>query len=106
MLVKLKIRFNKQNMNTLMILFVFPALLWEMIKLKVRETLLHYAKQRKKKRAHQEDELENTTATLKRNLEDKNIGEQQRELLDLQKSKKEKQEKIIEYRTKGAKITV
>ena len=80
--------------------FVSPALLWEMIKLKVRETSLHHAKQRKKKGAHQEDELE-------RNLKDKNIGEQLREeLFDLQKSIKEKQEKVLEYRTKGAKITV
>ena len=74
-----------------------------MIKLKIREASLLYAKQRKKERADQADELEKTINTLERTLEDKNIEGQLREqLLDVLKSKKEQYEKIIEYRTKGA----
>ena len=52
---------------------VSPAFLWEMIKLKIREASLLYAKQRKKERADQADELEKTINTLERTLEDKNI---------------------------------
>ena len=82
---------------------VSPALLWEMIKLKIREASLLYAKQRKKERADQADKLEKILNTLERTLEDKHIERQLREqLLDLLKSKKEQYEMIIEYRTKGA----
>ena len=42
-----------------------------MIKLKVREASLSYAKQRKKERADQEDEIEKTITTLERTIEDK-----------------------------------
>jgi len=74
-----------------------------MIKLKVREVSLSYAKQRKKERADQADEIEKTITTLERTIEDKNIEGQLREQLsDVLKSKKEQYEKIIEYRTKGA----
>lgn len=84
-------------------LFVSPALLWEMIKLKIRETSLYYAKQRKKERAHQENEIEKAIAAIEIKLEDKNVGKQQQEeLLDVLKSKKEQHEKTIEYRTKDA----
>ena len=82
---------------------VSPALLWEMIKLKIRETSLNYAKQRKKERADQTEELEKTITTLERTLEDKNIeGQLSEQLLDVLKSKKERYESIIEHRTKGA----
>ena len=83
--------------------FVSPALLWEMIKLKVRESSLYYSKERKKKSALQEDEIERTIAAIEIKLEDKNIEVKQREeLLGVLKSKKDQHEKIIEYRTKGA----
>ena len=83
--------------------FVSPALLWEMIKLKVRESSLYYSKERKKKSALQEDEIERTIAAIEIKLEDKNIEAKQREeLLGVLKSKKDQHEKIIEYRTKGA----
>ena len=82
---------------------VSPALLWEMTKLKIREASLLYAKQRKKERADQADKLEKIINTLERTLEDKNIERQLCEqLLDVLKSKKERYEMIIEYRTKGA----
>ena len=74
-----------------------------MIKLQVREASLSYAKQRKKQRADQADEIEKTITTLERTIEDKNIEGQLREQLsDVLKSKKEQYEKIIEYRTKDA----
>ena len=83
--------------------FVSPALLWEMIRLKVRESSLYYSKERKKKSALQEDEIERTIAAIEIKLEDKNIEAKQREeLLGVLKSKKDQHEKIIEYRTKGA----
>ena len=83
--------------------FVSPALLWEMIKLKVRESSLYYSKERKKKSALQEDEIERTIAAIEIKLEDKNIEAKQREeLLGVLKSKKDQHEKKIEYRTKGA----
>ena len=73
-----------------------------MIKLKRREASLLYAKQRKKDRTDQADKLEKIIDTLERTLEDKSIERQLREqLLDALKSKKEKYEMIIEYRTKG-----
>ena len=42
---------------------VSPALVWEMIKRKVRGTSLYYAKQRKKERADQAAELQATLET-------------------------------------------
>lgn len=83
--------------------YVGPSLLWEMIKLKVRETSLIYARQRKKERTHQEEEIEKNIASLERELEGENISELQRgKVLDMLKIKKEQQENILEYRTKGA----
>ena len=68
---------------------VSPALLWEMIKLKIREASLNYPKQRKKERADLTEELEKTITTLERTLEDKNIEGQLREqLLDVLKAKR------------------
>ena len=78
-----------------------------MIKLKIREASLNYAKQRKKERADQTEELEKTITTLERTLEDKNMEGQLREqLLDVMKSKKEPYENIIKHRTKGTKLPV
>ena len=87
---------------------VSPALLWEMIKLKIREVSLNYAKQRKNERADQKEELEKTITTHPRkNTGRQNIEGQLREqLLDALKSKKEQYENIIEHRTKGAKLPV
>lgn len=82
---------------------VSPPLLWEIMKLKIREASLLYAKQREKEGADQADELEKTINTLQRTLEDKNIEGQLREqLLDVLKSKIEQYEMIIEYRAKDA----
>ena len=68
---------------------VSPALLWETIKLKIREASLNNAKQGKKERVDQTEELEKTIITLERTLEDKNIEGQLREqLLDVMRSKK------------------
>lgn len=60
---------------------VSPALLWEMIKLKVREASLSYAKETKKEISDQADEIEKALTTLERTLEDKNIEGQLREQL-------------------------
>ena len=82
---------------------VSPALLWETIKLKIREASLNNAKQIKKERADETEELEKTIITLERTLEDKNVEGQLREQLsDVMRSKKEQYENIIKHRTKGA----
>ena len=52
---------------------VSPALLWEMIKLKERDTSL--CKKRKQDRANHADELEKVNNSVDRTLEDKNMEE-------------------------------
>lgn len=64
---------------------------------KGKRTKLNYAKQRKKERADQADQLETTKVTIERTLEDQNIEGQLREkILDVLKSKKEQYKKNIE----------
>ena len=102
-----KIRHKKQKNECANNSSVSPALLWETIKLKIREASLNNAKQGKKERVDQTEELEKTIITLERTLEDKNIEGQLREqLLDVMRSKKEQYENIIKHRTKGAKLPV
>ena len=71
--------------------YVNPALMWEMIKLKIREKSIRYAKSKRSKMLREEEQLESLqkdveTITIQRKLDEKT-----REL-----------EKIIEYKTKGA----
>ena len=80
-----------------------------MIKLKVRETSLIYARQRKKERTHQEEKIEKNIASLEMELEGENISELQRgKVLDMLKIKKEQQEKFfrISHKRRHFKITV
>ena len=81
---------------------VNPALLWEMIKLKVREQSLKYAVDKKAKLNRKEEELEKRINVLQ-NLIESSIGEQGKQDASIeQEEKKTELEKIIEYRTKGA----
>ena len=82
---------------------VSPSLLWEMIKLKVREKSLSYLKTRKKQTKQLETELEQKIAKLeeeldKSSLNDAHISHVEKEINE----QKQELEKIIEDRTEGA----
>ena len=79
---------------------VNPALLWEMIKLKVREQSLKYAADKKTKLNRKEEELEKRINVLQTLIESSHIGEQDASIE--QEEKKTELQRIIEYRTKGA----
>ena len=68
-----KIRFKEQKREYANSPSVSPALLWEMIKVKERVTLL--GKKRKQERANHTDELEKVNVSVDRTLEDQNIEE-------------------------------
>ena len=82
---------------------VDPALLWEMIKLKVREQSLKYAAGKKAKLNRKEEELERRINVLQNLIESNHIGEQEKQDASIeQEEKKAELERIIEYKTKGA----
>ena len=82
---------------------VNPTLMWEMIKLKIREQSIKYAKDRKTKTSRREEEIEKEINVLQELVESSNKGDREKEEAsrDLEEKKTEL-EKIIEYRTKGA----
>ena len=77
------------------------ALLWEMIKMKIREQSLKYAAAKKASRL--EEELEKAINDLQIYMETTSDGENAKQVgaQELEKKKAEL-ENIIEYRTKGA----
>ena len=70
---------------------VNPNLLWEMVKLKVREESLKYGTFKKKKLSKKEEEIEQAIATLEKRLSEFNKDETQREKvwLELETKKRE-----------------
>ena len=86
---------NDDNVN--------PTLMWEMIKLKIREQSIKYAKDRRTKTSRREEEIEKAINVLEEFLESSNKGDREKKEAsrDLEEKKAEL-EKIIEYRTKGA----
>ena len=87
---------NDDNVN--------PALMWEMIKLKIREQSIKYAKDRRTKTSRREEEIEKAINVLQELIESSNKGdrEDREEASRDLEGKKTELEKIIEYRTKGA----
>ena len=82
---------------------VNPSLLWEMIKLKVREKSLRYSKNKTKQAKQRETFLEQTIARLEADLDNKNSDEMHSLHLEEQLNESRLElEKIIEIRTKGA----
>ena len=82
---------------------VNASLLWEMIKLKVREQTLGYAKTKKAKMLRQEEELEKKINILQRQIDSGCNNANEKLLINIQLEEKTKElEKIIEHRTKGA----
>lgn len=80
-----------------------PALLWDMIKLKVREKSLSFTSAKKRKIVHKEHDLEDRVASLQNELEQPYVSKMQRknttEQLELCKGELEE---IIRLRTQGA----
>ena len=82
---------------------VNPNLLWEMVKMKVREESLKYGTSKKKKLTKKEEEIEQAIASLEKCLSEFKGDETQRQKVWSElETKKRELEAIIEYRTKGA----
>ena len=82
---------------------VNPALLWAMVKLKVREKSISFAAYQKSATIKRENELENTITILQKQLDMANNNEPQNQsIIERINLLKRDLEKIIEHRTKGA----
>ena len=82
---------------------VSPSLLWEMIKLKVREKSLSYSKTRKKQTKQRETEPEQKIAKLEEELDNSNLNDAHISHVEKEiNEQKLELEKIIEDRTKDA----
>ena len=82
---------------------VNPSLLWEMIKLKVREKSLRYSKNKTKQAKQREMYVEQTIARLQEELDNRTTGDTLSSHLEEQLNDRRLElEKIIEVRTKGA----
>ena len=80
---------------------VNPSLLWEVIKMKVREKSLRYSAKRSNQRKQRETEIEQAIARLEEQI-DKTTDTQSSPLEEQLYEQKNKLEKMIEFRTKGA----
>ena len=82
---------------------ISPVLLWEMIKLKLREKSISYAVRKNKSILRREEDIEQSIAQLEREIENHQITEETKKHLQTRlDAQKEELEKIIEYRTQGA----
>ena len=82
---------------------VNPILLWEMVKLKVREKSISYAASKKSERTKREEDLVKSIAILEKQLDNGNSSEPpSQNVIEKLNTLKRDLEKIIEYRTKGA----
>ena len=83
---------------------VNPALLWDMIKMKVGEKSISYATAKNHKTKLREEILFKETSILEKELdENTGLSDTQKSLLQTSlENLKNEMEKIIEYRTKGA----
>jgi len=77
------------------------VLLWEMIKLQIRDTSIKYSKAKIKKMKAKEADNENDIAALEKQLESC-INNDKKALAEQLRVKKRELENIIEYKTKGA----
>ena len=81
---------------------VDDSLLWEMIKLKIRECSLKYASIKKAKRKNTEAELEADISHHERKLERNDLSNEEREtIINELTSKKQAFEEINRHKTKG-----
>ena len=80
---------------------VDEVLLWEMIKLQIRDTSIKYSKAKIKKMNIKEVDIENEISDLERQLASC-INNDKEALVEQFRVKKKELENIIEYKTKGA----
>ena len=82
---------------------VDPSLLWEMVKMKVREESIKFGAHKKKKIAEKQEEIEQSIAFLEKNLAKVSTDDavKQKMWSELE-TKKRELETIIEHQTKGA----
>ena len=83
--------------------YVNPALMWEMIKLKIKEKSIRYAKSKRSRMLREEEQLESLVNNLQKDIE--NGKKEDKETTTIQRKLDKttrKLEKIIEYKTKGA----
>ena len=82
---------------------VNPSLLWEMVKMKVREESIKFGAHKKKKIAEKQEEIEQSIAFLEKNLAKVSTDDavKQKMWSELE-TKKRELETIIEHQTKGA----
>ena len=83
--------------------YVNPALMWEMIKLKIRVKSIRYGKSKRSRMLREEEQLESLVNNLQKDIE--NGKKEDKETITIQRKLDEttrKLEKIIEYKTKGA----
>ena len=79
------------------------ALLWEMMKLKIREQSIKYATAKKAKMSRREEELEEEINSLQNYIESNQINPNDKtKTFGILEARKSELEKIIEYRTKGS----
>jgi len=82
---------------------VNPILLWEMVKLKVREKSISYTASKKSERPKREEDLVKSIAILEKQLDNGNSSEPpSQNVIEKLNTLGRDLEKIIEYRTKGA----
>ena len=82
---------------------VNPILLWEMVKLEVREKSISYAASKKSERTKREEDLVKSITILEKQLDNGNSSEPpSQNVIEKRNTLKRDLEKIIEYRTKGA----
>ena len=80
---------------------VTPNLLWEMIKMKIRETSIEFGRINKRKMFQKQDDIEKTIKILEEQTANIDATDCQNVWSELEKKRREL-ETIIEYQTKGA----
>ena len=82
---------------------VDEILLWDVIKMKIREASLNYAAARKRHLKNRENLLEEEVLALENKLDERNVSDNVKENLWTElKIKKQQIEEIIAYKTQGA----
>ena len=82
---------------------VDEILLWDVIKMQIRATSIQYAKEKKSRLKQKEYFLEKEILALERKLEENNLPEPHKEILQTElRIKKQQLEEIIGYKNQGA----
>ena len=82
---------------------VNDSLLWEMIKMKIREYSLKYAKQKKQRMKSKEADLEASIFWLEKSIEQNELSNDEKDkLTDELNTKKKELEQFVQYKTKGS----